>query len=1548
MEKKLSIGKRMLAFVLTFAMVFTAISWGELGGVKADAAEIWINTEYFTNGSMDTWIENDASSNPIYEKDWKKTGCATSGWLDNEHVGGLKVWAGSGEDFSFERELTIAEAGTYRIGFEQSAATTLSATIKINVSCDDGTLVNDMAMPAVTSEAWSSVQTDAFEVSSDNSTIKIAITGTDVKSGYWANYDNFVVQKKTEPAAFANGDFESGAANWTFDQANSGVIEAKVQASTSSKNTTNVLNLYNNSNANKQTITISQTFKLAAGDYTVNVDNHGDNGAGENFTMSVVTETGSEIASETLKSTTAFDNWKTTAMGFTLEQETVVTLKIVGVMPAGYWCQLDNIQVLNEKYVPVQETVYDMTLTTKITNLNSVMKGSTLLFKANITKDGTLVNKLDSTEKVWFYEKNSKEGITYIYKSTNGDSLAAQVKFTSAGTYTIVGELVVDSDKKAVKEIEITVVEPTYADIADLKAKVSDLSEFTANSVDAWNEALTNTSSITAQSNPDDIVSAYDTLYAAYTGLRYKASEIQIDPVDELEGRSDFIKGIDVSTYICLTEAGVKYKDFDGNEMDSTQFYKLFADQGVNHVRIRIWNDPKDKDGNSYGGGNNDLETAKAICRQIKTYNDAYPSQQLKVLIDFHYSDFWVDPEKCTVPKAWSTYTLDENSIANVEALLSTYQSSGTTAYEGTDKAVALAKFTVDSLTEIKNTGVTIGMVQVGNETNMGMAGETATANVCKLYQAGCLAVKAFGGKNGLDIKRVIHYTDPQRENYQVNIADMLYENGVDYDVFATSFYPYWHGTTSNLQSVLQKISETYNKEVMVAETQYIYTNTDFDGADNQAYENKNNITLDYAVSLQGQAQEIRDVFEAVASVKDNMGIGVYYWEPAWLPVNNIVKSDGTIDEVKKAANEQSWQEDGTGWATDWAKSYDASAAEYGGGGTNCENAALFDPDGNALETLKVFKYVNHGCVAASKLYTGYSFTESQTSVIYGSSVNDIQQALPSEATITYNDASQQNVVVTWSNLNSVANTIKSRDAVGNEYELTGTIHVSDDLIDENKTVTHKIFVIPEQNLLVNGDFEAGRNANNIPSNWEKPSEPENNYQWGDSANNRFESLQSVTFNTGNNNNYTESQKPAASGNIGSLYQKVTIDTPGMYSVVGYAEGGNGTGDASNGEKICINVTVGTRASIESNKLVLTGWKQWKRAAVNDITITQQMIDEGSNTITVELYTLLNFGQWGSWDDIFLFRTGDVVISNGNNTNADNTYSGGITSDSSATVKDNTTVTKNEDGTTTETKTETTTNESGKEVETTVTTTKDADGKVTGSTEVSTIANVAKNTEVTVTVEKDAAGKVAEAAAEVTKKGAETKTGTKGTIAGVVVDQIKEAAGTADIAITTSVTDAKGKEKYSVTVNAGDLVAGEKLTVVVKDEKTGKTVLVDAKQVKVTVNGGVNVVLPEGKDYTLIDTKEAEKVTKEILKTVAPVKKSATLKEGKKATAKLSKKLDMDNVKKITYVSSKKSVATVDQNGKVTAKKAGTVIISIKVTLNNGTTKTVKMKYKVK
>ena len=278
-------------------------------------------------------------------------------------------------------------------------------------------------------------------------------------------------------------------------------------------------------------------------------------------------------------------------------------------------------------------------------------------------------------------------------------------------------------------------------------------------------------------------------------------------------------------------------------------------------------------------------------------------------------------------------------------------------------------------------------------------------------------------------------------------------------------------------------------------------------------------------------------------------------------------------------------------------------------------------------------------------------------------------------------------------------------------------------------------------------------------------------------------------------------------------------------------------------------------------------------------------------------------------------------------------------------VKTTETVT-NADGSATKTEKETETNAQGKEVAVTTTTEKDASGKVTGITQTSEIDQIAGSTSATVTVEKTADGKITSAEAEVDKKGTSSKQGVSATLSGSVVSQITEAAGTKSVEISMTVT--AGKKEYTVKADAQDLEAGNKLKVMAIDEKTGDYVLVNAKTYTVNKSGSVKVVLPEGMTYQLMDTKDAAVVEKQILNTVKAKKTAVTVEKGKKTAIQLNSKLDMDNVEKINYSTSKKSVATVNKNGTVTTKQTGKVTIQAKVLLKNGKTKTVKMTVTVK
>lgn len=214
-----------------------------------------------------------------------------------------------------------------------------------------------------------------------------------------------------------------------------------------------------------------------------------------------------------------------------------------------------------------------------------------------------------------------------------------------------------------------------------------------------------------------------------------------------------------------------------------------------------------------------------------------------------------------------------------------------------------------------------------------------------------------------------------------------------------------------------------------------------------------------------------------------------------------------------------------------------------------------------------------------------------------------------------------------------------------------------------------------------------------------------------------------------------------------------------------------------------------------------------------------------------------------------------------------------------------------------------------------------------------------KKAEASVTITKDAQGNVTSANA--------TVSGSKGTLTADVVKQLTEAAGTEDLTIILQVKNANGDVKYTVSVSAKNVKNNKSLKAFVVNRKTGEYELINSKTYKAE-DGNLNVSFGKKGDYVLLTTKEAARIEKEILKTIAPKKAKATVKKGKTTEFKLDSKLNQNNVKKVTYKTSKKSIATVNKNGKIKENRKGTVTIKATVTLKNGKTKTVSMKIVVR
>lgn len=624
------------------------------------------------------------------------------------------------------------------------------------------------------------------------------------------------------------------------------------------------------------------------------------------------------------------------------------------------------------------------------------------------------------------------------------------------------------------------------------------------------------------------------------------AADIIVERVDHIP--EDFIKGVDISSIIALEQSGVKFYNKEGEEQD---IFQTLAEAGVNYVRVRVWNDPYDGEGNGYGGGNNDLEKAIQIGKRATKYG-------MKVFVNFHYSDFWSDPGKQQVPKSWRDLNF-------------------------TEKKNALYQFTKESLQKLIDAGVDVGMVQIGNETNTAFVGETEWEKICQLFNAGSRAVREIGS----DILVALHFTNPETEGRYERIAKILHQNEVDYDVFASSYYPFWHGTLENLSNVLKHVADTYGKKVMVAETSYPYTYEDGDGHENTAPK-PNEQNLNYPITVQGQAHHIRDVIETVVNI-GSAGIGVFYWEPAWIPV-------GPPENLEE--NKILWEKYGSGWATSFAAEYDPEDAGVWYGGSAVDNQALFDFNGNPLPSLYVFKYVDTGATAPRKID---ALQNVKVTVTVGEPVQ-----LPEQVTVIYNDRSIGKVSVKWDQESL-------KDAINNGvgiYVIPGEV--------EGGILINAQLEIKEKNFVINPSFE-----------------DDNRDMW------------IITHRNGTkpHTNFLYSSADAKSGNYSlHFYSDEAVDfqveqtivglEPGYYNFSLFIQGG----DAHNAE---MYIFAKTNGDFYRSDTSVNGWINWSNPEIRGI-----LVKDG--TITIGASIKADAGAWGTLDDFYLYKIADYEEENNN------------------------------------------------------------------------------------------------------------------------------------------------------------------------------------------------------------------------------------------------------------------------------------------------------------
>jgi arabinogalactan endo-1,4-beta-galactosidase len=602
--------------------------------------------------------------------------------------------------------------------------------------------------------------------------------------------------------------------------------------------------------------------------------------------------------------------------------------------------------------------------------------------------------------------------------------------------------------------------------------------------------------------------------------------------VSPVEGLSDgFLFAADVSSVLSLENSDVVYYDADGRPAD---LFALLKAAGFAAVRVRLWVDPYDEEGRAYGGGVCDLHVACEIGRRAA-------ENGLRLIVDFHYSDFWADPKKQMCPKAWKGLSVD-------------------------DKAEALYLYTCESLRAIEDAGAEIAMVQVGNETDNAMAGETDWNDMATLMKAGSRAVRETA-PNALV---ALHFSKPD-----ARYARLLWARGVDYDVYSVSYYPFWHGTLENLETVLSTVSREYGKQTFVAETSYVYTESNGDTQANSVP--AAGASLAYAATVQGQANALRAVTQAAVS---GGALGLCYWEPAWLPVPGDTPAE-------QAAL---WEAYGSGWATSYAGGYDPGDAGLYYGGSSWDNQALFDFTGHPLPTLSFPLYCRTGSTAERAVD---SYADASAVAFAGDPI-----VLPDTVDAVFNDGSAEAVAAVW----DAAQVAEAQASGVGTYTIEGMA---------NGAPVSCALTVTTDNYLLNPGFEDADmsmwTVTNIGGMTDEVyrAESVNDIKSG-KALFHFYDPEAVEFR---------------------IEQTVTGLAPGLYDFSLYIHGG----DAKEQDMYIYAVLDGE--TFATAPMSVTRWQEWQHPTLQDITVTNGEVTVGAYVKAT------GSGPWGKLDDWMLSKS---------------------------------------------------------------------------------------------------------------------------------------------------------------------------------------------------------------------------------------------------------------------------------------------------------------------
>ena len=311
------------------------------------------------------------------------------------------------------------------------------------------------------------------------------------------------------------------------------------------------------------------------------------------------------------------------------------------------------------------------------------------------------------------------------------------------------------------------------------------------------------------------------------------------------------IIGMDVSSYPEMMDKGYTYYDETGKKTDVLDYGKR---KGFNYGRLRLWNEPRNI---PESGGYCDLIQTIAMAKRMKALNIPY-------LLDFHYSDWWADPEHQNIPKAWEKLTIDE-------------------------MAEKLCAFTKQTLLALQEADVYPDMIQIGNEIRNGMLFPVAKVpnweNLAKFVISGISAAREVCPET----KIIIHLDEGATYAYYEEWFDRMIEQGMtDFDVIGLSYYPYIHGSFSDFEDCLTRLAKKYGRELNVAEFAH-----PFRRSKGNFFGEKEELCAGYPASPVGQQESLQHLIRVIRKVPQCSGF--FYWEPFMHCENNDENGWGTF-----------------------------------------------------------------------------------------------------------------------------------------------------------------------------------------------------------------------------------------------------------------------------------------------------------------------------------------------------------------------------------------------------------------------------------------------------------------------------------------------------------------------------------------------------------------------------------------------------------------------------------------------------------------------------